>query len=114
MSNYKKFEIWLADLNPRFGAEPGKTRPVVILQTDLLPNTHPTVIILPVTSQVYRKVTILRVHLDQNINGLKSPSDILIDQLRAIDKKRLQRKLGMLTEEQIKKVLTNTRILVLE
>jgi len=110
----KKFDIWLADLSPRFGAEPGKTRPVIILQTDLLPNTHPTVIILPVTSQVHKKVTILRVHLDQKINGLKSPSDILIDQVRSIDKKRLQRKLGTLTEHQIKKVLKNTKILVLE
>ncbi len=110
----KKFDIWLADLSPRFGAEPGKTRPVIILQTDLLPNTHPTVIILPVTSQVHKKVTILRVHLDQNINGLQLPSDILIDQVRSIDKKRLLRKLGALTEDQIKKVLKNTKILVLE
>lgn len=114
LNNYKKFEIWLADLNPRFGAEPGKTRPVVILQTDLLPDAHPTVIILPVTSKVHKKVTILRVHLDQNINGLKSSSDILMDQMRAIDRKRLQRKLGMLTEQQKEKVLRNTRILVLE
>lgn len=112
--NYRKFEIWLADLNPRFGAEPGKTRPVVILQTDLLTITHPTVIILPITSQVKKKATILRVYLDQKINGLRSPSDILIDQVRAIDKKRLQRKLGTLTEQQKEKVLKNTRILVLE
>jgi len=110
----KKFDIWLADLSPRFGAEPGKTRPVIILQTDLLPNTHPTVIILPVTSQVHKKVTILRVHLNKKINGLKSPSDIQIDQVRSIDKKRLQRKLGTLTEDQIKKVLKNTKILILE
>ncbi|MCK5675183.1 MAG: type II toxin-antitoxin system PemK/MazF family toxin [Spirochaetales bacterium] len=110
----KKFDIWLADLSPRFGAEPGKTRPVIIIQTDLLPNTHPTVIILPITSQVHKKVTILRVHLNQHINGLKSPSDILIDQVRSIDKKRLQRKLGTLTEHQKEKVLKNTKILVLE
>lgn len=110
----KKFDIWLADLNPRFGAEPGKMRPVIILQTDLLPNAHPTVIILPVTSQVHTKVTILRVHLNKKINGLKSPSDILIDQVRSIDKKRLQRKLGALTEQQIEKVLKNTKILILE
>lgn len=63
----KKFDIWLADLSPRFGAEPGKTRPVIILQTDLLPNTHPTVIILPVTSQVHKKVTILRVNLNKKL-----------------------------------------------
>ncbi|MCY7311344.1 MAG: type II toxin-antitoxin system PemK/MazF family toxin [Chitinophagaceae bacterium] len=32
----KQYEIWIADLNPRFGTETGKTRPVVIIQTDLL------------------------------------------------------------------------------
>ena len=112
--NYKKFEIWLADLNPRFGAEPGKTRPVVILQTDLLTNNHPTVIVLPITSRIKKKVTILRVHLDKKTNGLRSPSDILIDQIRAIDKKRLKRKIGILTEQQKDKVLQNNRILVLE
>ena len=32
----KQYEIWIADLNPRFGTETGKTRPVVIVQTDLL------------------------------------------------------------------------------
>ncbi|MCY7328866.1 MAG: type II toxin-antitoxin system PemK/MazF family toxin, partial [Saprospiraceae bacterium] len=31
-----KYEIWIADLSPRFGTEPGKIRPVVIVQTDLL------------------------------------------------------------------------------
>jgi mRNA interferase MazF len=32
----KQYELWIADLNPKFGTEAGKTRPVVILQTDLL------------------------------------------------------------------------------
>ena len=35
---HKKNEIWLANLDPRFGTEAGKTRPVLIVQTDLLKN----------------------------------------------------------------------------
>ncbi|MDQ6901963.1 MAG: type II toxin-antitoxin system PemK/MazF family toxin, partial [Bacteroidota bacterium] len=42
---YKQFDIWLADLNLTVGTEPGKTRPVVIIQTDLLNETHLSTII---------------------------------------------------------------------
>ncbi|MFN2423284.1 MAG: type II toxin-antitoxin system PemK/MazF family toxin, partial [Cryomorphaceae bacterium] len=38
----KKFEIWLANLDPRMGTEAGKTRPVVVVQTDLLNRVHPS------------------------------------------------------------------------
>jgi len=34
--NIKQYEIWIADLNPQIGTEAGKTRPVIILQTNLL------------------------------------------------------------------------------
>ena len=44
---HKQYEIWLADLNPRMGTEPGKTRPVVIIQTDLLNDVHPSTIVCP-------------------------------------------------------------------
>ena len=41
----KQFEIWTADLNPQIGTEPGKIRPVLIVQTDLLNSLHPSTII---------------------------------------------------------------------
>ena len=41
----KQFDIWLADLNPRLGTEPEKTRPVVLVQTDLLNEFHPSTVI---------------------------------------------------------------------
>jgi mRNA interferase MazF len=36
----RQFDIWIADLNPTIGTEPGKTRPVLVVQTDIL-NTIP-------------------------------------------------------------------------
>ena len=48
----KQFDIWLADLNPARGTEPGKTRPVVIIQTDLLNDTHLSTLVCPVTTNV--------------------------------------------------------------
>jgi hypothetical protein len=41
ITKIKKYEIWLANLDPRIGTEPGKTRPVLIVQTDILNKIHP-------------------------------------------------------------------------
>lgn len=104
----KQFEVWIADLNPRLGTETGKIRPVVIIQTDLLNSFHPSTIICPITTNIQKEAEILRVHLKKGMAKLKEDCDILIDQVRAIDNKRLQRKLGILPaeiEEQLKQNL---------
>jgi len=84
----KKWDVWLADLNPRQGTEPGKTRPVVVIQTDLLNKTHPFTIICPFTTIVQAEAEILRVHIQAGMSGLEKNSDILVDQIRAIDNQR--------------------------
>lgn len=106
----KQYDIWLADLNPSRGTEPGKTRPVVIVQTDLLNDTHLSSIICPITSNVKSEIELLRVHLSNN--QLDKPSDILVDQLRAIDNKRLVQKIGKLTLKQIQTLKQNLTILL--
>jgi len=55
----KQFDIWLADLNPKKGTEPGKIRPVVIVQTDLLNETHLSTIICPITINVIPEAELL-------------------------------------------------------
>jgi len=93
----KKWHAYLADLNPRFGREPGKLRPVVAIQTDLLNDAaHPSTLICPLTTNVLPKAKWLRTHLAQNEAGLQEKSDILVDQIRAIDNRRLKKMLGKL------------------
>lgn len=106
----KQFEIWLADLNPSRGTEPGKTRPVVIIQTDLLNDTHPSTIICPITSKVNLDIVLLRVHLKKGQTD--KASDVLVDQIRAIDNKRLIKKLGKLTKDQINTLKINIRVVL--
>ena len=106
----KQFDIWLADLNPSRGTEPGKTRPVVIIQTDLLNEFHPSTIICPITSKVKLDIILLRVHLKKG--QLDKPSDILVDQIRAIDNERLIKKIGKLTKDQIHKLKSNLQIVL--
>jgi mRNA interferase MazF len=108
--NIKQFDIWLADLNPSVGTEPGKKRPVVIVQTDLLNEVHLSTLICPITTNVKEEIEILRVHLKRG--QLEKLSDILIDQVRAIDNKRLIKKLGKLNKEQILKLKANLRIVL--
>jgi len=105
-----QYEIWLADLNPRNGTEPGKTRPVVIVQTDLLNNIHLSTLICPITTNVKNEIDLLRVHLKKG--QLDDLSDILVDQLKAIDNTRLIKKLGQLTMEQKNKLKANLRIVM--
>lgn len=94
----KQYDVWLADLSPRQGTEPGKTRPVVIVQTDLLNDIHLSTLICPITTNIKMGIELLRVHLKKG--QLKKLSDILVDQLRAIDNRSLIKKLGELTKDQ--------------
>ena len=104
----KQFEIWIADLNPRIGTEPGKTRPVLVIQTDLLNKIpHPSTIICPITTNIEKEADILRVHLKKGMANLHENCDIMIDQLHAIDNKRLIKKIGDLPSELIDKVKEN-------
>ena len=67
----KQFEVWVADLNPKIGTESGKTRPVLVIQTDLLnKSTHPSTIICPLTTNINKNAEILRVHLIKGIANL--------------------------------------------
>jgi mRNA interferase MazF len=106
----KQFEIWLADLNPSRGTEPGKVRPVVIVQTDLLNEIHASTVVCPITTNVKRDIEILRVHLDEK--QLEQLSDILVDQIRAIDNRRLIKKLGQLTINQSNLLKESLRVVL--
>lgn len=80
--------VYVADLNPRFGTEPGKVRPVVVVQTDALNRLHPSTIICPLTTRTAGFANPLRIALPKGVSGLGPPSDVLVDQIKAIDNRR--------------------------
>ncbi len=102
----------MADLNPRIGTETGKVRPVLIVQTDLLNAVHPSAVICPITTNIQKESKFLRVHIKRDKAGLSESSDIMIDQLRAIDGTRLIKKLGSLTPDLISLVKSNIKIVL--
>ncbi len=85
----KRGEVWLADLNPRRGTEPGKTRPVVILQAQALIDAgHPSTLIVPLTTNLIDDAEPLRIRVHAQ-TSLRRDSDLLIDQICAIDNRVL-------------------------
>lgn len=96
----KKYDVWLADMNPKLGTEPGKRRPVVVVQTELLNDAqHLSTIILPLTTNVIKEDNVLRVFIEKGTSNLEKPSEVLIDQIRAIDNQRLIIKMGSLPKK---------------
>ena len=82
-------EVWLANLNPGRGTEPGKTRPVLVVQSQaLLDSGHPSTIVLALTTRLIDDAEPLRLRLPRQ-GRLEADSDVLLDQIRAIDNRRL-------------------------
>jgi mRNA interferase MazF len=85
----KRGEVWLGKLNRQRGTAPGKTRPVLIVQAQaLLDAAHPSTIVIPLTTNLIDDAAPLRIRL-KAADKLRQPSDLLIDQIRAIDNRRL-------------------------
>ena len=110
---FEQYEIWLADLNPQFGTESGKIRPVLIVQTDFLNRVpHSSVIVCPITTNVVPSARYLRVHLKAGIASMQKDCDIMTDQIRAIDTKRLIKRIGRLPIQSLQEVKNNLRIVL--
>ena len=108
-----QYEIWVANLDPRIGSEAGRTRPVVVVQTNLLNKIpHPSTIICPITSRIAKDSSLLRVHIKKWTTNLNQDCDVLIDQIRAIDNRRLVKKIGTLPAAQASKIKENLRIIL--
>ena len=94
-----RFEVWLVNLDPAVGAEMKKTRPGVIVSPDEMNRALRTVLVAPMTS---RGIPVPS-RVSCSFGGVQG--QVALDQLRAMDKARLVRRLGKLTEEEAGDVL---------
>jgi len=92
-------EVWFADLNPTRGSEQAGVRPVIVFQRDLLNELSATVLAIPLTTNLRRAALPSCVLIHQGEGGLPSDSVALCHQMRVLDKARLQRKLGTLSQQ---------------
>lgn len=85
----RRGEVWLGNLNPNRGQEIGKIRPVLILQADfLLAAGEPTVIVLPLTTQVRKSKEPLHVTISAR-DRLRETCQVMPEQPRTLDRQRL-------------------------
>lgn len=104
MDGWRKGDVYLARLDPTVGVEQGGTRPVLIVQSDVVNPLLPTVLAAPLTSQLKAGRFLLTVTLTARTTGLPKDSVALLFQIRTLDKKRLIRKVGHLSHDLIEKV----------
>lgn len=113
MSKLTQGDIWLANLNPNKKSEPGKIRPVLIIQNQyLLDAGHSTTIIIPLTTKLIDDTEPLRIRLTKD-GKLDSDSDLLLDQIRAIDNTRLiEGPLASLDHKKLTHIIESLRQLI--
>jgi mRNA interferase MazF len=86
--------VYAADLNPPRGTEAGKVRPAVVVQTNLLNEAqHPSTVVVPCTTRLTGE-SLLRVLLPSGMAGNRIDCEVMIDQVRSIDNRRLRKQLG--------------------
>ena len=97
VKNLKRFDIVLVKLNPTVGSEIQKTRPCIIISPDEM-KTLKTVIIAPMTSKGFSFVFRPKINFE-NKDGL-----VVLDQIRAIDKIRIIKKIGKVDSNTAKEI----------
>ena len=101
VEDIKRYEICLVKLNPTVGSEIQKTRPCIVISPDEM-NVLKTVIVAPMTSKGFDFIFRPKIKFEKK-DGL-----VLLDQIRAVDKTRLVKKLGNVdkfTSKEISKIL---------
>ena len=102
--SYLRGDLYYADLSPGIGSEQTGRRPVVIIQNNTGNLHSPTVIVAAITSKVSAKAKLPTHCYVEAGNGLELPSVILLEQLRTVDKLRLENYIGRLSKAQMQRL----------
>ena len=99
--NYRRGDIYLANLDPYIGSEQGGTRPVIVLQNNAGNFFCPTLIIAPITSRYWKKAGQPTHCILDDVDCLTSTSTVLLEQIKTIDKRRVKKYLGRVSRTQM-------------
>ena len=103
-----RFDIWWANLDPTIGHEIRKTRPVLIISPDELNRHLGTVLVAPLTSTI--RPYPFRVHTV--VSGI--PGQVALDQIRALDKARLIRRMAALPQKTRREIVPVLQLMFAE
>ncbi len=96
-------ETYLVDFDPTVGAEIKKTRPALIIQNDEANRHSPITVVAAITSKSDDELYPTEVRIRAGEGGLKQESVVVLDQIRSIDRRRIVRKLGKVSEMTLKR-----------
>jgi mRNA interferase MazF len=106
----RRGEVWTVSLDPTLGHEIKKTRPAIVVTSDTYNEENWVVLIVPLTSHATAEYDQVRVQPPEG--GLTKPSVTLPDQLRAVDRRRLVKRLGRLAPQTMQKIDRSLKIVL--
>ena len=95
----KRGDVFFANLSPVVGSEQGGSRPVLVIQNNIGNKYSPTVIVAAITSRITKPRMVTHVALEAKKTGLERDSVVLLEQIRTIDKQRLEERVTHLDSQ---------------
>ena len=109
----RRGHVYLIDFNPRFRTKPGKVRPAVVLQSDMVSEAgYPSTVVVPTATQLIDNAGLLRLRLKSGMAGVDRESDVLIGQVIAVANESFKRKLGALTSDLMRELERRLKIVL--
>ncbi len=109
----KRGRLYVVDFNPRVKTKPGKLRPAVVLQSDLVNEAgYPSTIVIPTTTRLVEDPGILRLRIEKGQGGLARDSDVLLGQLIAVANESFRQEIGVLPDDLMDEVERRVRIIL--
>jgi mRNA interferase MazF len=109
----RRGRLYVVDFNPRVRTKPGKLRPAVVLQSDIVSEAgYPSTIVIPTTTKLVENPGTLRLRLRKGEGGLDRDSDLLLGQLIAVANESFRHEIGVLSENVMEELNRRTRIIL--
>ncbi len=109
----RRGHLYLVNFNPRIKTKPGKLRPAIVLQSNLVTEAgYPSTVVIPTTTQLVENAGFLRLRLKRGVGAIERDSDVLIGQLIAVANESFQQEIGTLPSSLMQEVERRVRILL--
>jgi len=109
----KRGRLFIVDFNPRIKTKPGKLRPALVFQSDLVNEAgYPSTIVVPTTTRLVENAGILRLRLKKGQGGVARDSDLLLGQLIAVANESFRQEIGALPDSVMEELEKRIRIIL--
>jgi mRNA interferase MazF len=109
----KRAHLYIIDFNPRIKTKPGKLRPALVLQSDLVNEAgYPSTIVIPTTTRLVENAGLLRFRIKKGQGGVARDSDLLLAQVIAVANESFRHEIGTLPDSVMEEIENRIRIIL--